>query len=88
MRTTCDCTLRRLLTDEENGRVQQLFRNNGGVRPAGSLLAEIEQFSTREGCQHLHRLDEDTGYCSCKTFIEDWMVELGELAGVKDGRPL
>ncbi len=88
MRTTCDCTLSRLLTEEENGRVQQLFRANGGSRATGSLLAEIDQFSQRKDCPHLHRVDEETGYCSCKDFIGDWMAELGELAGVKDGRPL
>lgn len=88
MRMTCECTLNRLLTEEEKGRVQQLFRNNGSPRPAGPLLAEIDQLSRREGCPHLHRLDEETSYCSSKEFIGDWMAELGELAGVKDGRPL
>ena len=88
MHAICDCTLRRLLNEGEMAQVNETL-GEAGVKPAeGPLLAEIEEFSQRKGCAHLHRINETTGYCSCQNFVGEWSAELGETAGLHQGRRL
>ena len=88
MQTTCDCTLRRLLSEEEGQRVEQLIRDNSSNHTEGFLLAEIAEFSGRHDCPHLHRFGENKGFCTCQGFLQDWAIELGETAGLHGGRTL
>lgn len=88
MKTTCACTLSRVLTAEESERIHHLARTNGPNRVGGPLVAGIARFSNRRDCPYLHRFDEETGYCSCQEFIAEWTAELGETAGLRDGRIL
>lgn len=88
MNTRCECTLGRLVCGQEIGKINEQLKAAGAPLVEGEMLAQIAEFSPNRNCPCLHRVDEKTGYCSCEEFIADWVAELGESAGLKDGKPL